>query len=144
METRFNILKLEPEAYKAMGALEKYLASSGIDPGLAELVRLRASQINGCAFCIELHSSGGLKQGVDQKKLFAVGAWWESPLFNEKERAILAATDEITQISETGLTDETYQELQAHFSQNEIAQITMLIGTINIWNRMAISMHLTH
>lgn len=144
MNTRLSIMELEPEAYKAMGVLEIFLASSSLDAGLVEMVRLRASQINGCAYCIELHSSGGLKQGVDQEKLFAVSAWWESPLFDEKEKAILAATDEITHISDDGLTDETYKDLQKHYSQNEIAHIIMLIGTINLWNRMAISMHLTH
>jgi len=144
MKTRFNILDLEPNAYKAMGGLEQFLAASTLDAGLTEMVRLRASQINGCAYCIELHSTGGLKQGVSQQKLFAVSAWFESPLFDEKEKAVLAATDEITHISENGLSDDTYSELQEHFSQNEIAQLVMLIGTINIWNRMAISMHLTH
>jgi len=137
-------MELEPDAYKAMGAMEQYLAKSTLDIGLTEMVRLRASQINGCAYCIELHSSGGLKNGIDQKKLFAVGAWWESPLFDKKEKSLLAATDEITHISDDGMTDETYNELGKHFSANEIAQIVMLIGTINMWNRMAISMHLTH
>lgn len=137
-------MELEPDAYKAIGALEQYLATSTLDTGLTEMVRLRASQINGCAYCIELHTTGGLKNGIDQKKLFAVAAWWESPLFDEKEKAILAATDEITHISDNGMTDETYVGLQKHYSQNEIAQIVMLIGTINLWNRMAISMHIMH
>lgn len=144
MKTRFNILDLEPNAYKAMGGLEQYLATSTLDVGLTEMVRLRASQINGCAFCIEMHSQAALKHGVAQNKLFALSAWFESPLFDAKEKAVLAATDEITHISEAGLTDDSYTALQEHFSQNEIAQLVMLIGAINTWNRMAISMHLTH
>ncbi|MCG8576112.1 MAG: carboxymuconolactone decarboxylase family protein [Flavobacteriales bacterium] len=144
MKTRLIISDLEPKAYEAMSALEKYLSTSTIEPELAEVIRLRASQINGCAYCIEIHSKMALDANVPTKKLFALSAWWESPLFSEKEKAALKMTDEITQISNAGVGDDTFGAVSKHFTKNEIAQIIMLIGTVNIWNRMAISTHLFH
>jgi AhpD family alkylhydroperoxidase len=144
MKTRLIISDLEPKAYEAMSALEKYLSTSTIEPELAEVIRLRASQINGCAYCIEIHSKMALDANVPAKKLFALSAWWESPLFSEKEKAALKMTDEITQISNAGVEDDTFGAVGKHFTKNEIAQMIMLIGTVNIWNRMAISTHLFH
>ncbi|MCG8574544.1 MAG: carboxymuconolactone decarboxylase family protein, partial [Flavobacteriales bacterium] len=129
---------------EAMSALEKYLSTSTIEPELAEVIRLRASQINGCAYCIEIHSKMALDANVPAKKLFALSAWWESPLFSEKEKTALKMTDEITQISNGGVGDDTFLAVNKHFTKNEIAQMIMLIGTVNIWNRMAISTHLFH
>jgi len=142
MEQRINIQDLEPKAYQAMFGLEKYLSTSSIDKVLCELIRLRASQINGCAYCIEMHAAAALKQGEDQKRLFAISAWWESPLFTDKEKIAFAMTDEITNISAEGVSDETFEEAKNHFTENEIVQLIMLIGTINTWNRMAISAHM--
>ena len=144
MKTRIQIGQLEPKAYDAMMAMEKYLSTSTLNPALTELIRLRASQINGCAFCIELHSSTALKHGESQNKLFALSAWWESPLFSEQEKAALSMTDEITLISKNGLRDETFAKAKKHFNDNEIAQMIMLIGLINTWNRMAVSTHMYH
>lgn len=144
MENRINIQELEPNAYKAMFGLENYLASTSLDNGLCDLVRLRASQINGCAYCIEMHANEALKRGEKKNRLFAVSAWWESPLFSEKEMNTLEATEEITKISANGLTEKTYQKLKVHFSDNEIAQLIMLICSINIWNRMAVSTRMFH
>lgn len=144
MKKRIVIADLEPKAYKAMIGLEGYLANTSIVGILADIVKIRASQINGCAYCIEMHCDEALKHGETQKRLFAISAWHESPLFTDKERAALAMTDEVTMISENGLTDEVYNEANIYFSENEIAQLIMLIGTINVWNRIAISSRLFH
>ncbi len=144
MKQRISILELEPKAYEAMMGLEKYIAQSTIEPSLSEMIRLRASQINGCTYCIEMHSELVLKHEVQQDKVIATSTWWESPLFSDKEKAALAMTDEITRITTGGLSEKTYEESKKHFSENEIAQLIMLIGTINTWNRMAISTHMVH
>jgi len=144
MKQRINIAEVEPNAYQAMFGLEKYLSSSSLGKVLCDLIRLRASQINGCAYCIEMHSEEALKSGESTKRLFALSAWWESPLFSEKEVAALLMTDEITNISNKGLSDETYSRVEKHFNENEIAQLIMLIGTINTWNRMAVSTKMFH
>lgn len=144
MKTRIDIGELEPNAYKAMMVMEKYLGESTIEMGLSELIRFRASQINGCAYCIEMHSKAALKNGEKQNRLFALSAWWESPLFSEKERSALTMTDEITKITKGGLSDETFEEAKEHFSENEIAQVIMLICSINTWNRIAVSTNIFH
>lgn len=144
MKTRIDIGQLEPKAYEAMMVMEKYVGESIVDLGLSELIRFRASLINGCAYCIEIHSQEALKKGESQNRLFALSAWWESPLFTEKEKYALAMTDEITQISKGGLSDETFEKVNKYFSENEIAQLIMLIGLINTWNRIAVSTHMFH
>ncbi len=144
MKQRINIAELEPNAYQAMFGLEKYLSASSLDKKLCHLIRLRASQINGCAYCIEMHSKEALISGESTKRLFALSAWWESPLFSEKEQTALQMTEEITNISAKGLSDETYGRIEKHFKENEIAQLIMLIGTINTWNRMAVATKMFH
>lgn len=144
MKTRIEISQLEPKAYEAMMAMEDYLTTSSIEPDLNEMIRLRVSQVNGCAYCIEIHSKAAQLLSVDYKKLFALSAWWESPLFSDKEKAALAMADEVTHISKQGVSDNTFNQLKSHFTNNEIAQIIMLISLINTWNRMAISTHLFH
>jgi len=144
MKTRINIEKLEPKAYEAMMVMEKYLGESTIKIGLSELIRLRVSQINGCAYCIEMHSQEALKKGETQNRLFALSAWWESPLFTQKEKSAFAMADEITEISKAGLSNETFEKVNNQFSENEIAQLIMLIGLINTWNRIAVLTHMFH
>lgn len=144
MKTRFRINEKEPRAYAAMGELEKYLNSSAVKPHLRELIKIRSSQINRCAYCLELHTEAALKLGEDQHRLFALVAWHESPLFTDEERVLLKMTEEVSLISEQGLTEETYQRACDFFSENELAQIIMQIGTINLWNRIAVSTHLQH
>lgn len=144
MEKRISIENLEPNAYKAMYQLEEYLSTAAVEKNLLELVKIRASQINGCAYCIEIHTKEALKNGENQMRIFALSAWWESPLFTTKEKVILKMTDEITQITHQGLSSQSYQDAKKHFSDNEIAQIIMQIGTINTWNRIAISTHMVH
>jgi len=144
MKTRIKIDQLEPEAYKAMMVMEKYLAQTSLAPALASLVKIRASQINGCTYCIEMHTKEVLEQGENQNKIVALTAWKKSPLFSEKENAALLITEEITHISNGGVNDKTYELVQRYFTDNEVANLIMLIGTINTWNRIAISTHMFH
>lgn len=144
MKKRIIIQELEPQAYQAMFGLEKYLNNSNLDKTIKELIKIRASQINGCAYCIELHTKDALNNGEEPRRIFALSAWWESPLFTKKERSVLQMTDEVSLIAKNGLASETYNNAKENFSDNEIAQIIMQIGTINLWNRIAVSTHLVH
>ncbi len=144
MKQRLNIKLLEPEAYNAMYMMEKYLNSTKIDKILMELIKIRASQINGCAYCIELHSKELRNAGESEQRIYALSAWWESPLFSDQEKAALAMTDEITKISKRGLTEETFQKVKEYFEENTIAQLIILINTINSWNRIAVATHMFH
>ncbi|WP_085905632.1 carboxymuconolactone decarboxylase family protein [Kiloniella majae] len=140
--TRVNIHKIQPAAYDAMFGLEKYLGTTDIGPQLAELIKTRVSQINGCAYCIQMHTKIALDNGETAERLFALSAWKESPLFSEKERAVLALTEEVTLISEHGVSDRVYNRVGEHFSDEQIAQIIMAITTINAWNRIAIAIQM--
>ncbi len=144
MEKRISIKDLEPNAYKAMFQMEKYLSSCNLEKKYLELIKVRASQINGCAYCIEIHVKDALEMGESQRRLFALSAWWESPLFDEKEKVLLKMTEEITNITDKGLTTSTYESAKKLFSDNEIAQTIMQIIAINSWNRIAISTHMIH
>lgn len=144
MIKRVQISEQDPKAYKAMFGMEAYLGTTEIKGALADIIKIRASQINNCAYCIEMHCEEALKHGENQKRLFAIAAWKESPLFTDKERAAFAMTEEITVISQKGLTDATYLEASKYFSELEIAQLIMLIGVINMWNRIAVSTQLMH
>jgi AhpD family alkylhydroperoxidase len=144
MEIRFDIQKTEPEAYKAMYGLQKYLSTADLSAPLKELIKIRASIINGCAYCIQLHTTDALKLNEPIQKLFALSAWWESPLFDEKEKAALQLTDEVTNISNKGVTPDTYKKTLEHYTENQAAQIIMQIIAINAWNRIAVSTHMVH
>ena len=142
MKERMNIDAAEPGIYKAMNAAEKQLSSFKLDPKLIELLKLRASQINGCGYCVNLHSMDARKAGETEQRVFAVSAWWETPFFTEAERAALKLAEEITRISEAGLREETFQEAKKYFSETEIAQLIFVTTVTNSWNRIAISMHM--
>ena len=144
MKQRLNIQELEPNAYKAILEIFKYLETTSLSKNIKNLIKIRSSQINSCAYCIEIHTTEALKNGEKQNRIFALSAWKESPLFSKKEKALLAATDEITQVSNNGLTEDTFQKLKSYFSDNEIAQIIIQIGEINIWNRIAVSTLMFH
>jgi AhpD family alkylhydroperoxidase len=144
MNKRVNIKELEPQAYQALFGLEKYISSANLDPILSEIIRIRASQINGCAFCVHLHTSEAKKLNISEQKLFALSTWKESPLFNQEERIVLQMTEEITKIAKKGLTQKTYQLASNTFDDTTIAKIIMLIGTINIWNRIAVATKMEH
>lgn len=139
MEKRINIQELEPNAYKAMFALENYLQNTQLSKTHLELIKIRASQINGCAFCINMHTSDALKQGETAQRIFLLNAWNETELFTEEEKAVLAITEEVTLINQNGLSDKIYQQAEKLFDGNYIAQIIMAVVTINAWNRIAIS-----
>lgn len=138
MENRINIQKVDPAAYQAMFGLEKYLSTSKVDPILLALIKMRASQINGCAFCLNMHSADALKIGETEQRLFLLNAWRETTLFTKEEEAVLALTEEVTRIS-NHVSDETYNKAASFFNEHELAQIIMAIVTINAWNRIAIT-----
>lgn len=141
MQKRINIKDLEPKAFSAMLGMEAYIRSTSLPPLLLELIKVRASVLNGCAYCIDMHSQEALKEGETTRRLFAVAAWTESPLFTEAERAALQLTDEVTLVSDGGVSDETYDAVIKHFGENGTAQIIMQIIIINSWNRIAISVN---
>ena len=118
--------------------------ASDLDSRVRELVKIRASQLNGCAYCIEMHTAAARKLGESEQRIYALSAWRESPLFSDTERAVLALADEVTLISEDGLSDETYGRALEHLGEHGTAQCIMQIVTINAWNRMAVSTRLSH
>lgn len=144
IKPRISIIDLEPGAYKAMFGLEKYLKSTGLNPVWRELIKIRASQVNGCAFCIEMHTKEARQAGETERRLYALSAWKESPLFTKEERVLLAMTEEITLLPDRGFTEETYRSALELFDEDSVAQIIMLIVTINAWNRIAVSTHMMH
>jgi AhpD family alkylhydroperoxidase len=125
-----------------MYGLEQYLATTSVSKTHKEFIKLRASQINHCAFCIDMHSKDALKNGETTQRLLLLDAWRETDLFTEEEKAVLAITEEITLISEKGLTEETYQNALKYFSEDYIAQIIMVAVAINAWNRISVSTHI--
>lgn len=143
MEKRININSTEPLAYKAMYGLETYLAKAEISKTLKELIKIRASQINNCAYCIDMHTKDAIKYGETSQRIFLISAWREATkFFTEEEQVVLAMTEEITLIHQKGLSEHTYQKASGFFTETQIAQILMAIVTINAWNRIAVSTHL--
>ena len=139
MESRMDYSKIAPEAVKGMWELESYVRHSGLEPPLLELVRLRASQINGCAFCIDMHTKDARAAGESEQRLYAVSVWEETPFFDERERAALAWTEAVTKVSDTHVPDGVYELARQSFSERELIDLTMAIIAINGWNRLAIS-----
>jgi AhpD family alkylhydroperoxidase len=138
MKPRVDYYTASKDAVSAMLALEKAGSNLGLDPRLVDLVKLRASQINGCAFCVDLHTSDARKAGESERRLATVTVWRETPFFTDRERAALAWTESLTNIAQTHAPDEDYELLAAHFSPKEMADLTLVIATINAWNRFAI------
>lgn len=141
MEKRIQIDAVEPLAFKAMFGLEKYIQQSQLDKIHYELIKIRASQLNGCAFCINMHTKDALKMGEKPQRLFLLDAWWDTELYSEEEQIILKMTEEITLVHQNGLSQETYHRAIKLFDENYLSQIIMAIVTINAWNRIAISTH---
>ena len=139
MKPRMNFFQVAPEPIKALTVVEAQVAGSGLEQSLIELVKTRASQINGCAFCINMHTQDARKHGETEQRLYLLNAWRDSPVYSERERAALAWTEAVTLISETHAPDEVYNEVRAQFSEAETVNLTMLIATINSWNRLAIA-----
>jgi AhpD family alkylhydroperoxidase len=141
---RLSPPKLAPEGYAALRAVEAYLQRSGLDPRLVELVKMRSSQINGCAFCLDMHSKDARKQGETEQRLYVLSGWRDSPLYTPAERAALGWTETLTRVAETHAPAADYAALRGHFSDKEIVDLTILIGMINLWNRLAIGMGYVH
>lgn len=139
MKKRIDIQQVEPAAFTAMLSLENYLQNAKIPKTYLGLIKIRASQINGCAFCIDMHASDAQKNGESSQRIFLLNAWRETELFTEEEKTILAITEEITLISRNGLNDNTYRQAEKLFDAHLIAQIIMAVVTINAWNRIVIS-----
>lgn len=144
MQARLNANEVAPEAMRAMGALEAYVKRCGLEPGLIELVKMRASQINGCAFCLDMHSRDARLHGETEQRLYLLNAWRESPLYTERERAALAWTEALTLIADRHAPDADYAAVLAQFSEAEIVKLSLLIATINAWNRLAIGFRTMH
>jgi AhpD family alkylhydroperoxidase len=145
MKTRFNPFAVVPDAYKAVLGLENYVAKeSGLPHRLIHLIKLRASILNGCAFCVDMHAKEARKDGLAEQWINLVSVWREAAVYSDTERAVLGWTDAVTLVSQTGVPDADYETIRAHFSEAEIANITIAIGVINIWNRIAVSARTQH
>jgi AhpD family alkylhydroperoxidase len=135
----FSFNKLAPDAYASLINLGKVVAASGIEHEILELVKMRASQINGCAFCLQMHTTDARKIGISEERLQLLVVWKEAPLYSARERAALAYTEAVTLIAEEGVPDDVWAELNAQFSEKEVANLTAAIALINAWNRISVS-----
>ena len=144
MTTRLNPYAVAPQGIQKMVELEDHLRNSGLEYSLYELVKMRASQINGCAFCLHMHSKDARAAGETEERLYLLNAWRESSLYTPRERAALAWTEALTLIAQTGAPDADYEGLKPHFSEQEIVNLTLLIGLINSWNRLAVGLRSQH
>ncbi|MEJ2626276.1 MAG: carboxymuconolactone decarboxylase family protein [Pseudolabrys sp.] len=144
MKTRFDFGAVAPDAYKAMIALEMHCKNSGLPARLFHLIKLRASIINGCSYCVDLHAKESRADGLSEQWIRLVSAWHESTVFSDEERAVLAFTDSLTLVAQTRAPDADYEELRRYFSEADIAKMIMVIGAINIWNRIAVGSRKKH
>jgi AhpD family alkylhydroperoxidase len=143
MKTRLKMGKVQPAAYKAMDALDNYVSNTEVDKIQQELIRIRASQINGCAYCVNSHSGDARKLGEKEQRLYLISVWREAKnVFNEEEQLLLEMTEEITLIHRHGLSDELYDKAIALFGEEKTAQIIMIIITINAWNRIGVGLNM--
>lgn len=139
MEARLDVYKLAPGAYKAMMALQTFVDESGLDKTLGELIKIRASQINGCAFCLNMHTKEARKMGETEQRIYGLSAWHEAPYYTDKERAALALTEAVTLVASSRVPDDVYNAALTVFTKEEVAVILMAIVTINSWNRIAVT-----
>src|ERR1700743_2026074 len=139
MEARFNSAKAAPGAYKAMLGLESYLHQCGLEESLLHLIKLRSSQINGCAYCLDMHWKDLRAIGENEQRLYSLDAWRECPYYTERERAALAWPEAVTLVANNHVPDSVYEEVRQHFNEKELADLTFAVATINAWNRMAIA-----
>lgn len=144
MTPRLNPLGSAPDGYKAMVNLETYVKNCGLEYGLLHLVKMRVSQINGCAFCLDMHSKDARKAGESEARLYLLNAWRESPLYSDRERAALGWAEALTLVAETAAPDADYAALKQQFTEKEIVDLSLAIGAINVWNRLAIGFRLVH
>jgi AhpD family alkylhydroperoxidase len=139
MHARFNYAKAAPGSYKAMTALEDYLRDCGIEEGLLHLIKLRASQLNGCAYCLDMHWKDLRAAGEQEQRLYSLDAWRECPWYSDRERAALAWTEAVTLITNGHVPDALYEEVRPHFTEKELADLTLAVAAINAWNRLSIA-----
>ena len=139
MELRLNWVKANPESLDTMLKLEQFIKESGIEPVLYELIKIRASQLNGCAYCLDMHTSDLRKMGESEQRIYLLSAWREAPFYSEEERAVLELTEAVTLISDAGVPHNVYDKVRMHFDEKEYVTLIMAINTINCWNRLAIS-----
>jgi len=144
MKPRMNFYKASPVAIQALMGLEGFVQKSGLDASLIDLMKTRASQINGCAYCIHMHTKEARQRGEREERLYLLSAWRESPLYSERERAALAWTEAVTLVADSRVPDDVYEEARRHFSETELVNLTVAVAAINAWNRLAISFRAVH
>jgi AhpD family alkylhydroperoxidase len=138
MQARLNYREIAPDAFKAMAGLEQYLRRSSIEPALLHLVKLRASQINGCAYCIDMHSKDARRGGETEQRLYCLSAWRECPFYSDRERAAFEWTEAVTLITDGHVPDDLFERVRQHFSDKELVDLNYVVAAINAWNRIAI------
>jgi AhpD family alkylhydroperoxidase len=144
MKARLNPYQAAPDLMKALAAFGSEVEGSGLEPALIELVKTRASQINGCAYCIHMHTRDARAHGESEERLYLLDAWQESPLYSERERAALAWTEAVTLVAQTHVPDAVFEEARRHLSEAELVKLTLVVATINAWNRVAMSFRSVH
>lgn len=142
LEQRLDVFGTDPASFKAVLAMEKYVRNGSLDASLRNLIKIRASQINGCAFCLDMHNKEAIDAGEDSRRLFVLSAWREAPdLYTAREQAAIALTESVTRIGEAGVPDEVWNRVTAEYSDQEIVELLMVISAINVWNRLAVATH---
>lgn len=144
MQSRMNIAELSPALYQSVRLLDAAVDKSGLEKRMLHLVKIRASQLNGCSYCTDLHIRDAHADGMDMQTLYMTSAWRESPCFNERDRAALEWAEAVTLVATSGVPDDSYEIVKAVFTDEEIAQMTVAIGMINLWNRIGVSSRLIH
>ncbi|MFC7439752.1 carboxymuconolactone decarboxylase family protein [Laceyella putida] len=139
MQLRMKHAEANPGAFQTMLQLEKFIKTSGLDPKLYELIKLRASQLNGCAFCVDMHAKEMRKMGESEQRIILLSVWRDTPLYTEEERAVLELTEAVTRIADAGVPDHLYEKVRAHFDEAQFVTLIMAINTINCWNRLGIA-----
>lgn len=139
MDSRLNYSKVAPEGIRALGGLEEYLRKSGLEPDLLNLIKARASQLNGCAYCLDMHTKDARAAGETEQRLYALSVWRGTPFYTDRERAALGWTDAVTLVSQGPIPDALYQEARRHFSEKELVDLTLGVVAVNGWNRLSIA-----
>ena len=139
MKSRIDVMKVSPKAVQAVLGVQSYVNASGLEPSLLELVKMRASQINGCAYCLDMHSKDARAAGETEQRLYLLNAWREAPFYSDRERAALEWTESLTLVSENHVPDEVYEKAREHFSEQELVDLSIAEAAINTWNRLSIA-----
>jgi len=139
---KFNYRTVNPEAYQTMSRFHQFTEGTAIDPKLRELIKIRVSQINGCAFCIDMHARDARKLGESEQRIYLLNAWRETEVYSEAEKAALALSECATQLNGSGVPDQVYEQVLEHYSEKEFVDLLMIINDINSWNRFGVSLHL--